>query len=81
MTYPDYDTLYDRACTRKGGEAVVEGLLPQVASQQHLEQLGSDRYLAEFTRKIFQSGLSGVWSIKSGRISSTYSGNLTLSDC
>jgi len=119
MTYPDYDTLYDRACTRKGGESVVEGLLPQVASQRHLKQLGSDRYLAEFTRKVFQSGfvwrvvdkkwqdfehvfwqfdierllmmpddmlerkavLSGVSSTKSGRISSTYSGNLISSDC
>ncbi|MBT5488292.1 MAG: DNA-3-methyladenine glycosylase, partial [Halieaceae bacterium] len=61
MTYPDYDTLYDRACTRKGGEDAVEGMLPQVASQQQLEQLGSDRYLAEFTRKIFQSGF--VWRV------------------
>jgi 3-methyladenine DNA glycosylase Tag len=61
MTQPDYDTLYDRACTRKGGEAAVEGLLPQIASQRHLEQLGSDRYLAEFTRKIFQSGF--VWRV------------------
>jgi 3-methyladenine DNA glycosylase Tag len=61
MTYPDYDSLYDRACARKGGEAAVEGLLPQVASQRHLEQLGSDRYLAELTRKIFQSGF--VWRV------------------
>jgi 3-methyladenine DNA glycosylase Tag len=61
MNTPSYDELYQRACERKGGEAEVEALLPSSASKQHLKTLGSDRYLAEFTRKVFQSGF--VWRI------------------
>ena len=61
MNTPSYDELYQRACERKGGEAEVEALLPSSATEQHLKTLGSDRYLAEFTRKVFQSGF--VWRI------------------
>ena len=61
MNTPSYDELYQRACERKGGEAEVEALLPSSATKQYLETLGSDRYLAEFTRKVFQSGF--VWRI------------------
>lgn len=58
---PDYNQLYDVACERKGGEAAVEAMLPKPASKQKLRKLGSDRYLAEFTRKVFQSGF--VWRV------------------
>ncbi len=61
MNTPSYDELYQRACERKGSEAEVETLLPSRASTNHLKNLGSDRYLAEFTRKVFQSGF--VWRI------------------
>ncbi|MBL6823291.1 MAG: DNA-3-methyladenine glycosylase I [Luminiphilus sp.] len=61
MHGPHYDNLYERACERKGGSDVVESLLPTIATQEHLSGLGSDRYLAEFTRKVFQSGF--VWRI------------------
>ena len=61
MGHPDYNTLYQRACERKGGEQAVESLLPRVASRKKLTRLGSDRYLAEFTRKVFQSGF--VWRV------------------
>ena len=61
MNTPSYDELYQRACERKGGEAEVEALLPTSATKQQLTRLGSDRYLAEFTRKVFQSGF--VWRI------------------
>ena len=61
MHGPHYDNLYERACLRKGGSDVVESLLPTIATQEHLSGLGSDRYLAEFTRKVFQSGF--VWRI------------------
>ena len=61
MHGPHYDNLYERACERKGGSDVVESLLPTTATQAHLSGLGSDRYLAEFTRKVFQSGF--VWRI------------------
>jgi len=61
MPRPSYDNLYEVACLRKGGSDVVESLLPSIATKQHLSGLGSDRYLAEFTRKVFQSGF--VWRI------------------
>ena len=61
MPKPSYDNLYEVACLRKGGSDVVESLLPTIATKDHLSGLGSDRYLAEFTRKVFQSGF--VWRI------------------
>lgn len=61
MTGPDYQTLYDRASSRKGGEEGLEDLLSKPKSKAALSKLGSDRYLAEFTRKIFQSGF--VWRV------------------
>ena len=61
MLGPSYDSLYEVACLRKGGGDVVESLLPTIATKAHLSGLGSDRYLAEFTRKVFQSGF--VWRI------------------
>ena len=61
MKRPSYELLYDRACERKGGPKAVEALLPKTASKNKLKKLGADRYLAEFTRKIFQSGF--VWRV------------------
>ena len=61
MALPDYNYLYDHACERKGGEKALKALLPKTKSKAHLKKLGSDRYLAEFTRKIFQSGF--VWRL------------------
>lgn len=61
MALPHYQRLYDTACERKGGEKALKALLPKTASKKHLQKLGSDRYLAEFTRKIFQSGF--VWRV------------------
>ena len=56
-----YQTIYERACERKGGEAALESLLGEPADREELAQLGDDRYLAELTRKVFQSGF--VWRI------------------
>lgn len=61
MNTPTFDDLYQIACERKGDEAAVEALLPVVPGKPYLRELGSDRYLAEFTRKVFQSGF--VWRI------------------
>ena len=61
MALPDYNYLYDHACERKGGEKALKALLPKTKSAAQLKKLGSDRYLAEFTRKIFQSGF--VWRV------------------
>ena len=61
MAFPDYSYLFDHACERKGGEKALKALLPKTKSKAQLKKLGSDRYLAEFTRKIFQSGF--VWRV------------------
>jgi len=57
----DFDTIYARACERKGGEAAVEALLPATVSPRRLSRLPADRYLSAFTRKVFQSGF--VWRV------------------
>ncbi|GAB5413159.1 MAG: DNA-3-methyladenine glycosylase I [Congregibacter sp.] len=56
-----FETVFSLACERKGGEAAVLSMLPKPASKQKLKKLSSDRCLAEFTRKIFQSGF--VWRV------------------
>ncbi len=61
MALPNFSYLYDHACERKGGEKALKALMPKTKSKHRLKNLGSDRYLAEFTRKIFQSGF--VWRV------------------
>ncbi|MCC2617195.1 DNA-3-methyladenine glycosylase I [Aestuariibacter halophilus] len=56
-----YQALYQRACERKGGPARLEAMLGEPLSPEALAQLGDDRILAEFTRKVFQSGF--VWRV------------------
>ncbi|WP_422132734.1 DNA-3-methyladenine glycosylase I [Endozoicomonas sp. ALD040] len=56
-----YDVIFERACERKGGEAAVESLLVKPLSNDQLRSIPDDRYLAELTRKVFQSGF--VWRV------------------
>jgi 3-methyladenine DNA glycosylase Tag len=56
-----YNSIYDLACRRKGGEAQVEALLRKPRSSKQLQTIDDSRYLAEFTRKVFQSGF--VWRV------------------
>ncbi len=58
---PKYQQIYDMACERKGGEKSVKRLLPKNSTANRLKKTPADRYLAEFTRKIFQSGF--VWRV------------------
>ncbi len=61
MKHESFSVIYERACERKGGEAVIEALLPVSLTSEELAQTPDDRYLAEFTRKVFQSGF--VWRV------------------
>lgn len=61
MGTPDFEAIYTRACERKGGAAAVEQLLAKPRSRRYLAGLADDRYLAEFSKKIFQSGF--VWRV------------------
>ena len=56
-----YQVIYGRASERKGGDAALESLLAEPLDKKGLMALTDDRYLAEFTRKVFQSGF--VWRI------------------
>ena len=53
--------LYARAAERKGGEEVLEALIPKTKSTQALARISDDRWLAEMTRSVFQAGF--VWRI------------------
>ncbi len=57
----DFTTIYERACERKGGEDALEQLLPKPRSKRSLAKLPDDRFLAEFSKKVFQSGF--VWRV------------------
>ena len=57
----NYRTIYDLAATRKGGEENLELLIRQNLPNPNLGSLPEDRFLAEFTRKVFQSGF--VWRV------------------
>lgn len=61
MKPENYQAIYQRACERKGGEDNLEFLLPQPLDETELEAISDDRYLAELTRKVFQSGF--VWRV------------------
>jgi 3-methyladenine DNA glycosylase Tag len=56
-----FQQLYQRACERKGGPKVVELRLTQPLSDKEVSKIGDDRFLAEFTKKVFQSGF--VWRV------------------
>jgi 3-methyladenine DNA glycosylase Tag len=56
-----FNAIYQRASERKGGVEVLESLLDSPLSASELTNIGDDRYLAEFTQKVFQSGF--VWRV------------------
>ncbi|MBU3017851.1 DNA-3-methyladenine glycosylase I [Paraglaciecola agarilytica] len=57
----DYHAIYQRACERKGGPNAVESLISEPLSDNAIAHLGDDRFLAEFSKKVFQSGF--VWRV------------------
>ncbi len=56
-----FDEIFAIAAERKGGAAAVEALLPQALSEHDLAQVPEDRWLAQFTRSVFQAGFN--WSV------------------
>ena len=61
MSIEPFAQIYARAAERKGGENNLEALLDRPLPQSQLQQLGDDRYLSAFTKKVFQSGF--VWRV------------------
>jgi 3-methyladenine DNA glycosylase Tag len=56
-----FATIRARAAKRKGGEAALASLLPQVMDAKALGRVTDDRVLAEMARRIFCAGF--VWSV------------------
>ena len=56
-----FDSVYQRAAERKGGESELKKLLPQVLESERIAALDESRFLAEMSRCIFQAGF--VWRI------------------
>lgn len=60
-TAESFDRIYQRASERKGGNTALEALLGQTASAEQIAALPDNLLLAEFTKKVFQSGF--VWRV------------------
>ena len=56
-----FDQIRRRAEKRKGGSKGLQTLLPAVASNRKLKNLGDDRYLSMMTRVVNQAGFS--WKV------------------
>jgi 3-methyladenine DNA glycosylase Tag len=61
MPAEKFDSIYVRAAKRKGGEAKLESMVGKPLADKHIKEIGDDRFLAEFTKKVFQSGF--VWRV------------------
>lgn len=61
MSLEKVTTIYQRAAERKGGTAALNLLLGDDDSHPFLAELGDDRILSAFTKKVFQSGF--VWRV------------------
>ncbi len=61
MSIEKFDTIYQRAAERKGGEDQLEALLTPPLDKEELAAVPNDRWLAAFSMKVFQSGIS--WSV------------------
>jgi 3-methyladenine DNA glycosylase Tag len=56
-----FQRIYQRACERKGGPQALAATLDKPLPTTELSQIGDDRFLAEFSKKVFQSGF--VWRV------------------
>ncbi len=61
MSLESFDALYARAVKRKKSQSILESLLDEPLHQRQIAQITDDRFLAEFTKKVFQSGF--VWRV------------------
>ncbi|RLV58986.1 DNA-3-methyladenine glycosylase I [Parashewanella curva] len=61
MTQEKFDTIYQRAAERKGGESSLEARLHQPLSSEEIVKITNNQWLAHFTMKVFQCGIS--WQV------------------
>ena len=56
-----FSTIYERAAVRHGGEAVLQAKLDEGRAQHKAASMTDDRWLSQFTKRIFQAGFN--WSV------------------
>ena len=56
-----FESIYRRACERKGSERVLEAMLHAPLSKAQIETISDDRFLAAMTKQVFKSGF--VWRV------------------
>ncbi|PKA14503.1 DNA-3-methyladenine glycosylase I [Leptospira haakeii] len=56
-----FDKIQKRAAKRKGGEKVLQSLLPKVSPKNKLSRLSDDRVLSEMAKRVFSAGF--VWKV------------------
>lgn len=61
MSIEKFESIYERAALRKGGAAQLELLLNKPLPRSELAKIPDDRWLAAFTEKVFQCGIS--WNV------------------
>jgi 3-methyladenine DNA glycosylase Tag len=61
MSLEKFDSLYQRAAERKGGVAILNLLLGENQQDELVSELGDDRILSAFSKKVFQSGF--IWRV------------------
>lgn len=61
LSIETFAAIYNRAAERKGGEENLEARISEPLTAEQLQHIGDDRYLAAFTKKVFQSGF--VWRV------------------
>ncbi len=61
MPREKFRDIYQRAADRKGGHGILESLVSKPRSKNAITDIPEDRFLAEFTQKVFQSGIS--WEV------------------
>ncbi len=57
----EFGETYERACRRKGGEAVIESLLPAKPDAAALTRLTDDRVLSMMAKCVFRAGFN--WQV------------------
>jgi 3-methyladenine DNA glycosylase Tag len=61
MVKEKFSQIYTRASERKGGDSALESLLSAPLSAQEIKKIPDDRWLAAFSQKVFQCGIS--WKV------------------
>jgi 3-methyladenine DNA glycosylase Tag len=56
-----FKRIHERAAKRKGGEKVLQSLMPKKPNHKALAKLGDDRVLSDMTARVFSAGF--VWSV------------------